>query len=289
MDELEISGRRYISSARAAKEHKYHSDYIGQLVRGGRVAGQKVGRAWYVDAESLKDYLKKEATPTGPKAAAVKAAEPTFAKAAPRVEAVEVEEEYAKEELKSEPEVEMFKGKFARRPHVIAAIDGVAKKPSKEKVSKPVFEEVKEVEEVREAEEETEPIDEVVINVPEAPREVFALEEEETFIPVKVEQAPRIEKPQDSFYKISRSGLTYVGARTKPQSEMRPPARIKLMPEEALAQPRATSSVRKAILLSMVIVAGIISLSGGALLSYYLHSNTTVDAGGQVSGVVLSQ
>lgn len=60
MDELEISGRRYISSRRAAKEHKYHSDYIGQLIRGGKVEGQKVGRAWYVDAESLATYLNKE-------------------------------------------------------------------------------------------------------------------------------------------------------------------------------------------------------------------------------------
>ena len=60
MDELEISGRRYISSRRAAKEHKYHSDYIGQLIRGGKVEGQKVGRAWYVDAESLATYLSKE-------------------------------------------------------------------------------------------------------------------------------------------------------------------------------------------------------------------------------------
>lgn len=60
MDELEISGRRYISSRRAAKEHKYHSDYIGQLIRGGKVEGQKVGRAWYVDAESLSTYLSKE-------------------------------------------------------------------------------------------------------------------------------------------------------------------------------------------------------------------------------------
>ncbi|OGC83831.1 hypothetical protein A3D68_02455 [Candidatus Adlerbacteria bacterium RIFCSPHIGHO2_02_FULL_52_17] len=60
MDELEISGRRYISSRRAAKEHKYHSDYIGQLIRGGKVEGQKVGRAWYVGAESLAAYLNKE-------------------------------------------------------------------------------------------------------------------------------------------------------------------------------------------------------------------------------------
>lgn len=60
MDELEISGRRYITSKRAAKEHKYHPDYIGQLIRGGKIVGQKVGRVWYVDAEALSAYFSGE-------------------------------------------------------------------------------------------------------------------------------------------------------------------------------------------------------------------------------------
>ncbi len=57
MDELEISGKRYLSSRRAAKQYNYHSDYIGQLIRAGKVEGTKVGRAWYVEAVSLKTYL----------------------------------------------------------------------------------------------------------------------------------------------------------------------------------------------------------------------------------------
>lgn len=57
-----ISGKRYISSRRAGKEFHYHADYIGQLVRGGKVAGQKVGRAWYVSEASLAAYLRKEAS-----------------------------------------------------------------------------------------------------------------------------------------------------------------------------------------------------------------------------------
>ncbi len=64
MDELEISGRRYLSSKRAAKEHKYHADYIGQLIRAGKVVGTKVGRAWYVEAESLAEYLASESGST---------------------------------------------------------------------------------------------------------------------------------------------------------------------------------------------------------------------------------
>ncbi len=63
MDELEISGKRYISSRRAGKAHKYHPDYIGQLVRAGKVEGQKIGRAWYVNEDSLTEYLGKEASP----------------------------------------------------------------------------------------------------------------------------------------------------------------------------------------------------------------------------------
>ncbi|HVY72514.1 MAG TPA: hypothetical protein VG984_00455 [Candidatus Paceibacterota bacterium] len=62
MDELEISGKRYISSKRIAKENRYHADYIGQLIRGGKVIGTKVGRAWYVDEQSFVDYLNKEKT-----------------------------------------------------------------------------------------------------------------------------------------------------------------------------------------------------------------------------------
>lgn len=69
MDELEISGKRYISTRRAAREHGYHSDYMGQLIRGKKVAGQKVGRAWYIEEDSLKVYLGHEVAPA-PKAVA---------------------------------------------------------------------------------------------------------------------------------------------------------------------------------------------------------------------------
>lgn len=60
MDELEIAGQRYLSTRRAGKEHKYHSDYIGQLIRSGKVVGKKVGRSWYVQERSLNAYLSGE-------------------------------------------------------------------------------------------------------------------------------------------------------------------------------------------------------------------------------------
>lgn len=82
MDALHISGKWYISSRRAAKEHGYHADYIGQLIRTGKVKGQKVGRTWYVLADSLADYLEKEGgSPAVKKAAArAKTSKPALSK-----------------------------------------------------------------------------------------------------------------------------------------------------------------------------------------------------------------
>lgn len=57
MDSLEIEGKEYISAKRAAREHSYTMDYIGQLIRGGKLIGKKVGRAWYVEQDSLNAYL----------------------------------------------------------------------------------------------------------------------------------------------------------------------------------------------------------------------------------------
>lgn len=56
MDSLEIDGKEYISARRAGREYGYTSDYIGQLVRKGLIVGKKVGRAWYVEQESLAAY-----------------------------------------------------------------------------------------------------------------------------------------------------------------------------------------------------------------------------------------
>lgn len=53
MDEVEISGRRYIKASIAAKKMGYASDYIGQLCRAGKIDGKRIGRTWYVDADSL--------------------------------------------------------------------------------------------------------------------------------------------------------------------------------------------------------------------------------------------
>lgn len=62
MDELQISGKRFISSRRLARDNGYTADYLGQLIRGGKIVGQKVGRAWYVEATSFDAFLGGEAS-----------------------------------------------------------------------------------------------------------------------------------------------------------------------------------------------------------------------------------
>lgn len=54
MDELEIQGKKYISSKRASELTGYAKDYVGQLARAGKIPGTRVGRAWYVDEGALR-------------------------------------------------------------------------------------------------------------------------------------------------------------------------------------------------------------------------------------------
>ena len=295
MDELEISGRRYISSARAAKEHKYHSDYIGQLVRGGKVVGQKVGRAWYVDADSLAEYLGKEVPLRGPVAKKEKpereamgsedrsltsisdsatdlSSEPSQVPS--RVTESEVRSSSSGLEQNTTHLVDenpfLMPLRKSARAHIIAAIDDA-----------PQAAEVKEIQEINEVEEikriELEPVE----------------EEEETFIPVKItsEKTRNIyAEPEDSFYKVSRKGLRYVSASTPT-----PVAQKVFADGKHYAAPSTRSDTRPhlranniAKFLSVVLTAGILSLGVGVLMSYYLHSTTTVKDSGQTSSVILS-
>ena len=65
MDELTLDGAIYISARAAARAHGYTSDYVGQLLRGGKLHGRKVGRAWYVKKESLARYVAGEGSDKG--------------------------------------------------------------------------------------------------------------------------------------------------------------------------------------------------------------------------------
>lgn len=56
MEELEIQGKKYISSKRASVLTKYAKDYIGQLARSGKVPATRVGRAWYVELNAIQKH-----------------------------------------------------------------------------------------------------------------------------------------------------------------------------------------------------------------------------------------
>src|SRR3989344_2500809 len=66
MDEIELGGRKFISARRAAKDNGYATDYIGQLIRGGKIEGQKGGRGWFVEVSSLENYLRGDVSHTPP-------------------------------------------------------------------------------------------------------------------------------------------------------------------------------------------------------------------------------
>ncbi|MFQ5541060.1 MAG: hypothetical protein ACE5F4_02340 [Candidatus Paceibacteria bacterium] len=56
MEELDIQGKKYISSKRAAEVTGYAKDYVGQLARSGKIPATRVGRAWYVDEDTIKRH-----------------------------------------------------------------------------------------------------------------------------------------------------------------------------------------------------------------------------------------
>lgn len=62
MDELDVQGKKYISSKRGAELTGYAKDYIGQLARSGKVPGTRFGRAWFVEEAALLKHLGAEVT-----------------------------------------------------------------------------------------------------------------------------------------------------------------------------------------------------------------------------------
>jgi hypothetical protein len=58
-DEIQIDGKSYISSKRAAELSGYAQDYIGQLARKSLIDARRIGGLWYVSMESLHGYKKK--------------------------------------------------------------------------------------------------------------------------------------------------------------------------------------------------------------------------------------
>ncbi len=53
MNSLTIDGVHFVKASDAAKRFGYTADYIGQLVRAGKISGQQIGRTWYVREDEL--------------------------------------------------------------------------------------------------------------------------------------------------------------------------------------------------------------------------------------------
>ena len=61
-DEVNLGGKTYISSKRAASSTGYAQDYIGQLARKGVIDARRIGGLWYIQLESLMNYKEKAQT-----------------------------------------------------------------------------------------------------------------------------------------------------------------------------------------------------------------------------------
>lgn len=66
MDEIVVAQNKYISSKRASRLTGYAQDYIGQLVRLGKVNATKVGKAWFVDEAGLMRHISGSSRLAGP-------------------------------------------------------------------------------------------------------------------------------------------------------------------------------------------------------------------------------
>lgn len=58
MQKISFGNRDYVKASEIARHFKYTQDYVGQLCRGDKVDARLVGRVWYVNLESVKEYRK---------------------------------------------------------------------------------------------------------------------------------------------------------------------------------------------------------------------------------------
>jgi hypothetical protein len=260
MDELEISGRRFLSTRRAAKEHKYTADYVGQLIRSGKVKGQKVGRSWYVDEQSLNSYLSGETA----------VAEPV-AKAEVKEQPVErlVEEPAEVEEVVEKPVEQLVEKKPAAKVSVATVVE------------ERVVEEVPTSRQKIESRNPDQSVEEKVFE----PVIIKTKPAEEHHIPIRtVVQVP--EKPM--------GGLRYVADDEPALPEVQRKSAVTSIPvkplrrapvaeveEEQVEEYRENVSDKKfrAFAFAMVVVAGLVTLSASAVISATLNSKIVVEEG----------
>lgn len=56
MEAVIFDGKEYVKASVLAKKFRYTADYLGQLCRGKKVDARLVGRAWYINLESLNQH-----------------------------------------------------------------------------------------------------------------------------------------------------------------------------------------------------------------------------------------
>jgi len=274
MDELEISGKRYISTRLAAKEHKYHADYIGQLIRGKKILGQKVGRSWYVEEKSLAEYFGKEAP--------MHLEEPMVVGKTPEPEAQEAAVEETPVAIPSTPAQETARASMMSAEVIVAAakileaakIVAVAQTPKAEEVPEVV--EIQTVEEEKVAEEAEE-------------KEESSIESEQSNVRDLIHIPVRIARP--SFVALrNKAGLRYIDddAAALPEvkkTKARKPAAVRIEtpagPEEVYITEYAAKEGSSGILVPAISIAvlGVVAFAVVALSSVVVNSNLLIEAG----------
>ncbi len=53
---IDLGGKKYITASLAAEKVGYHSDYVGQLARGGTISAHRIGDRWLVEEEGLRKH-----------------------------------------------------------------------------------------------------------------------------------------------------------------------------------------------------------------------------------------
>ena len=72
--EIRIEDRSYVSAKDAARRYHYHPDYLGQLCRGQKLLGIRIGRNWFIERSSLEAFAGAMSSPTPPAGGEVPAA-----------------------------------------------------------------------------------------------------------------------------------------------------------------------------------------------------------------------
>lgn len=62
METVSFDNVNYVKASAAAKQFGYTSDYIGQLCRAKKISAMLVGRTWFVNLDSIKQYRKSKKT-----------------------------------------------------------------------------------------------------------------------------------------------------------------------------------------------------------------------------------